>query len=325
VRVEDRNSTATPPLNQPLTTADWYPGGGSDGLVGVTAATYQGQDADDADRRTGLFTLLNTPRVSIVAIPGQTGQDVQQALMAHCENNKYRFAVLDPSEHASLDTVQSQRSLYDSKYAALYYPWIQIFDPLQNKPVFAPPSGHVCGLYALTDQEVGVHKAPANAVLRQVRDLQATITKGQQDILNPRGINAIRAFPGRGIRVWGARTTSSDALWRYVNVRRLFIFLEQSIDEGSQYAVFEPNDLPLWNRLKASLTAFLTTVWRAGALQGATEAEAFFVKVGLGETMTQDDIDNGRVIILIGVAPVKPAEFVIFRIGQKVGGSDVSE
>jgi hypothetical protein len=309
----------------PLPTRGWLLGGGGDGVSGAAPAVYVGQDSDDADRRTGLFALNNIPLVSIVAVPGQTDRVVQGALIAHCERARYRFAVLDSRKGADLEGVQEQRSLFDSKYAALYYPWIQVFDPLRNAPVFAPPSGHVAGIYARTDQEVGVHKAPANAVVRQAGDLEATVSTGMQDFLNPQGINAIRAFPGRGIRVWGARTISSDPSWRYVNVRRLFIYLEHSIDLSTQYAVFESNDRPLWNRLRASLTSFLTTVWRSGALQGATDAEAFFVRVGLGETMTQDDVDAGRVIILIGVAPVKPAEFVIFRIGQKVGGSDVAE
>jgi uncharacterized protein len=303
----------------------FFPAGGSDGLGGIGPSVFEGRDASNADQRTGLFALLNDSDVSIVTIPGEADETVQRALIAHCEQARYRFAVLDPEDKALLDDVLAQRALYDSKYAALYYPRVRIFDTLENRLVDAPPSGHIAGVYARTDSEVGVHKAPANAALRRVNDLQFTIAKGQQDVLNPRGINAIRAFPGRGIRVWGARTISSDALWRYVNVRRLFIFLERSIDEATQYAVFEPNDLPLWNRLKGSVVAFLTTVWRSGALQGATEAEAFFVKVGLGQSMIQADIDAGRVIMLIGVAPVKPAEFVIFRIGQKAGGSEVSE
>jgi phage tail sheath protein FI len=256
-----------------------------------------------------------------VAVPGITDLNVQLALIGHCERSRYRFAVLDSEEGASLDGVQKQRSRLDSKYAALYYPWLKVFDPLTALPTYAPPSGYVTGLYARTDQEVGVHKAPANAVLREVLDLQFTIGKGQQDILNPLGINAARAFPGRGIRMWGARTISSDSLWRYVNVRRLFIFLEQSIDENTQYAVFEPNDVPLWSRLKAAVTDFLTVQWRNGALQGTTAAEAFFVRCGLGESMIQADIDAGQVIMVIGVAPVKPAEFVIFRIGQKAGAA----
>lgn len=311
----------TPP---PMLAAEWRLGGGADGLP-VGDEVYIGSDAADADQRTGLFALLNQSDISLVAVPGQTSQNVQLALIAHAERDRYRFALLDAEANATLDKVQTQRSLYDSKYAALYYPWIQIFDPLEKKPVFAPPAGHLCGVYARTDSEVGVHKAPANTVVAQVRALQATVTQAQQDVLNPKGINAVRAFPGRGIRVWGARTISSDPAWRYVNVRRLFIFLEHSIDNATQYAVFEPNDLPLWERLRGSVNAFLTTQWRAGMLQGATAAEAFFVKIGLGETMTQDDIDNGRVIMLIGIAPVKPAEFVIFRVTQMPRGSQVAE
>jgi len=325
VHVEALTNNATAPLNQPLTTSEWYPGGGNDLLSGIDAGVYMGSNSDDADRRTGLFALLNRTDVSIVAVPGQTDQTVQLALINHAERARYRFAVLDSEERADLDGVQTQRNRLDSKYAALYYPWIQIFDPLEKNNVFAPPSGHVCGIYARTDTEVGVHKAPANAVVSQVLDLRFTITQGQQDILNPKGINAIRYFPGRGIRVWGARTISSDTAWRYINVRRLFIYLERSIDESTQYAVFEPNDVPLWERLRGSVTAFLTTQWRAGMFQGKTPNEAFFVKVGLGETMTQDDIDNGRVIMLIGVAPVKPAEFVIFRITQMPRGPEVAE
>jgi phage tail sheath protein FI len=328
VEVQDLRAEAdqigVPPSNRPLVTdSPWALAGGSDGLAGITAdpTVYVGEDNDDADRRTGLFALLNRTDISLVAIPGQTDATVQLAVITHAERARYRFAVLDPREGASLDQVQTQRRLFDTKYAALYYPWVKTFDPVEKKDNFVPPSGHVLGVYARTDVEVGVHKAPANAVLNQVRDLQATVTQGQHDILNPVHINAIRAFPGRGIRIWGARTLSSDPSWRYINVRRLFIFLEHSIDDATQYAVFEPNDVPLWERLRGSVTAFLTTQWRAGMLQGRSPEEAFFVKVGLGETMILDDIDNGRVIVLIGVAPVKPAEFVIFRITQSQPGA----
>jgi hypothetical protein len=327
VHVETTGNTTTPPSNQPLTTSAWYLGGGADELPSIVSdpGIYVGSDAADADRRAGLFALLNYTDISIVAVPGQTNATVQLALITHAERARYRFAVLDAEDNANLDRIQAQRSLYDSKYAALYYPWIQVFDPLEKKLVNAPPSGHTCGIYARTDTEVGVHKAPANAVVAQAQALQRTITQSQQDILNPKGINVIRAFPGRGIRIWGARTISSDPAWKYLNVRRLFIFLEQSIDNATQYAVFEPNDVPLWERLRGSVTAFLTTQWRNGMLQGRTVEQSFFVRVGLGETMTQDDIDNGRVIMLIGVAPVKPAEFVIFRITQMPRGSKVNE
>ncbi len=331
VHVEDLTDPSSPSsgeaaaVGQPLPTSEWYLGGGDDDPDSIDSQVYRGVDSNDADRRTGLFALLNRTDISIVAVPGQTDRAVLDALIGHAERARYRFAVLDSEENATLDNVQVQRSLYDSKYAALYYPWVQIYDPLEKKPVFAPPSGHMCGIYARTDNQIGVFKAPANAKVTQVTGLRWQITQSQQDVLNPRGINAIRAFPGRGIRVWGARTISSDSAWRYVNVRRIFIFLEQSIDEATQYAVFEPNDVSTWERLRGSVTAFLTTQWRAGMLQGRTSDEAFFVRIGLGETMTQDDIDNGRMIMLIGVAPVKPAEFVIFRIAQSPGGSAVLE
>jgi phage tail sheath protein FI len=242
-----------------------------------------------------------------------------------------RFAVLDSQCQADNDQIQIQRSLFDSKYAAIYYPWISIFDPLSQQQIDMPPSGHVCGIYARSDTERGVHKAPANEVVRGALDLEMSttdgqrtiITKGQQDVLNPKGINCIRAFPGRGIRVWGARTISSDPLWRYVNVRRLFLYVEKSIEEGTQWVVFEPNDEKLWARVKQTINQFLMTVWRSGALMGATQDEAFFVKCDRS-TMTQDDIDNGKLIVLIGIAPVKPAEFVIFRIAQVAKGSSIA-
>jgi phage tail sheath protein FI len=168
-----------------------------------------------------------------------------------------------------------------------------------------------------------VHKAPANEVVRGATKLEFQITKGEQDLLNPRGVNVIRTFPGRGIRVWGARTTSTDPLWKYINIRRLFLYLEESIDKGTQWVVFEPNNEQLWARVKQTIVQFLTTVWRTGALMGTTPEEAFFVKVDR-TTMTQDDIDNGRLIILIGVAPTKPAEFVIFRIAQFTAGAETA-
>jgi phage tail sheath protein FI len=187
-----------------------------------------------------------------------------------------------------------------------------------------PPGGHVAGIYARADVERGVHKAPANEVVRGATGLQFQITKGDQDLLNPRGVNCIRDFPGRGIMVWGARTVSSDPLWKYVNVRRLMIFIEESVDQGTQWVVFEPNDHLLWDRVRQSITDFLTRIWRDGALMGATPEQAFFVKCD-ASTMSDDDVLNGRLICLIGVAPVRPAEFVIFRITQSRSGSVISE
>ena len=210
---------------------------------------------------------------------------------------------------------------YDTKYGALYYPWISVANPLGNgESMDIPPSGYMAGIYARSDTERGVHKAPANEVVRGVLALEKQITKSEQDILNPIGVNCIRSFPGRGIRVWGARTLSSDASWRYINVRRLFNFVEKSIEQGTQWIVFEPNDMDLWARIRRDIRAFMTTVWRSGALFGATPAQAFYVKCD-AENNTSDLRDLGQVIIEIGMAPVKPAEFVIFRISQWAGAN----
>jgi phage tail sheath protein FI len=178
------------------------------------------------------------------------------------------------------------------------------------------PSGHIAGVYARVDVERGVHKAPANEVIRAISGIAEDVNKREHDMLNPKNINVLRFFPGRGNRVWGARCLTSDSAWKYVNVRRFFIYVEESIDEGTQWVVFEPNDEPTWARVRLSISNFLNSEWRKGALQGRTAAEAYFVKCDL-TTMTQDDIDNGRLICVVGIAPVKPAEFVIFRIQQK--------
>jgi phage tail sheath protein FI len=245
-------------------------------------------------------------------------------LIIACEKLKDRFAIIDAPKGVSNKDNLKPRDDYETLYAAFYYPWIKAYDSITKlyKPV--PPGGHVAGIYARSDIERGVHKAPANEKVRGAKELEFQITKGEQDILNPRGVNCIRFFPGRGIRVWGARTLSSNTLWKYINVRRLFIFVEESIEEGTQWVVFEPNDQKLWARVIQTITQFLTRVWRDGALMGSTPDEAFFVKCDR-TTMTQDDIDNGRLICIIGIAPVKPAEFVIFRIAQWQGGSAVTE
>ena len=245
------------------------------------------------------------------------GAPLISSIVTHCTQQGDRFAVLhsDPATD-SLATVGTLRPPQDTTFAAFYFPWIKTFDPRTNQPDFlVPPSGHVAGIYADTDVKRGVFKAPANVVVQGANGLQFQITKGEQDLLNPRGVNCLRWFPGRGFRVWGARTCSSDTLWKYVSVRRLFLFIEESIDQGTQWAVFEPNDERLWGRVRQAVTNFLTTQWREGALMGSTPEEAFFVKVDR-TTMTDDDILNGRMICLIGIAPVRPAEFVIFRISQ---------
>ena len=240
--------------------------------------------------------------------------------MTHCENNKYRFAIIDSPKSQKVIAQIDPRSTRNSKYAAFYYPWIKIVDSESGKRKLVPPGGHVAGIYARSDIERGVFKAPANETVRGAVELEFPINDDEQAILNPRGVNCIRSFPGRGNRVWGARTLAADPLWKYVNVRRLFIFLEASIFRGTQWVVFEPNNERLWNRVRQTITQFLRTQWRAGALMGLKEEEAFFVNADRS-TMTQDDIDNGRLIVVIGIAPVKPAEFVIFRIAQFTAGA----
>lgn len=291
--------------------------GGSDGSIGgVDPTIYTGED-NGPGKRTGIQSFIDNDQVSIMAIPGVTDPNVQLALVAHCENLGSRFAILDiPREKTNVQDVLSHRDIFDSSYAALYNPWLQVFDPLEKRNVFIPPSGSMAGIYARSDTTRGVEKAPANEVVRGVTGLDVQYNKGEQDILNPKGVNLIRSFSGQGIRVWGARTASSNALWKYINIRRLFIFVEESIKTGTNWVVFEPNDERLWARVHRTIDAFLTRVWRSGALQGTTPQEAFFIDISRN-TMTQDDIDNGRLICVIGIAPVKPAEFVIFRITQK--------
>ncbi len=296
--------------------------GGSDGSLGaLSAADFMGEDRGPG-KRTGIQAFIDNDEVSVMAVPGVTDPNVQLALVAHCENLTSRFAVLDiPRELKNVADVQSHRNIFDSDYAALYHPWLQVFDPLDKRNIFIPPSGSMVGIYARSDNTRGVYKAPANEVVRACVGLDCQYNKGEQDILNPKGVNLIRAFTGQGIRVWGARTCSSNTIWKYINVRRLFIFLEQSIKNGSNWVVFEPNDEKLWARVQRTIYSFLLGVWRGGALMGGTPDEAFFVRVDRS-TMTQDDIDNGRLICVIGVSPVKPAEFVIFRITQKTADSE---
>jgi uncharacterized protein len=288
---------------------------GDDKLGDLSVDDFVGVDGGSG-QRTGIQALEDITEISLVAAPGIWSQTVQSALIQHCEQLRYRFAVIDPPDGLSIQGVRDFRAPIDTKYAALYYPYIEVRDPAARRNVVVAPSLPLLGLYARVDVDRGVHKAPANEVIRGVTRIAQDVNQREQDMLNPGGINALRFFPGRGNRVWGARTLSSESAWKYVNVRRIFIFVEASIDRGTQWVVFEPNDEPLWARVRATITNFLTTVWRSGALQGTTPAEAFFVKCDR-TTMTQDDIDNGRLICAIGIAPVKPAEFVIFRIQQK--------
>ena len=291
-------------------------GGKNGGADQISAADFIGEDRG-AGMRTGIQSFLDNDTVAIIAVPGVTDPNVQLTLVAHCENLGSRFAVLDmPRDARKVQDLINHRDIFDTNYAAMYHPWLSVFDPLDKKNIAVPPSGSVMGIYARSDNTRGVHKAPANEVVRGCIGLDTQFNKGEQDILNPKGINLIRSFPGQGIRVWGARTATSNPSWKYVNVRRLFIFIEESIRANTNWAVFEPNDEVLWVRVQRTISVFLENLWRGGSLAGSAPEEAFFVNIGR-DTMSQDDIDNGRLICVIGVAPVKPAEFVIFRISQK--------
>src|SRR5689334_17015582 len=292
--------------------ADGAPPGNNLHIIGVD---------NGPGRRTGLQSLQDIDDVRIIAAPGITDPAVQAELISQAERLRYRVAVLDgeqvdPTAGVGVTTILTRRNAYDSSFAAYYTPWVQIGSG--DTRLMLPPSGFVCGICARTDNERGVWKAPANETVRGATGLQAYMTTGEQDVLNPRGVNVIRRFEGRGIRVWGARTLSSDPEYRYFNVRRFLVFLEASIDRGTQWVVFEPNAPETWSRVSDSVTAFLHTQWRDGALLGRRPEDSFFVRCD-ETTMTVDDIQNGRLICNIGVAIVRPAEFVIFRIEQIAG------
>lgn len=295
--------------------------GGADGNTKeLTADVFMGVDKGPG-KRTGLMTFLENEVVSIMAIPGITIPEVLVSLVTFCERKKSCFAVLDmPKDLTKTNELIECRNLIDSTYAAFYHPWVQIFDPQTKKPIFVPPSGSVTGVYSRTDTVRGVHKAPANETV-MCSGLSTMFNTGEQDILNPKSVNLIRAFPGQGIRIWGARTASSNANFKYVNVRRLFIFVEESIKAATNWVVFEPNDTVLWDRVRMTIEGFLQTLWRGGMLAGATPSDAYYVEIG-PNTMTRDDIENGRLICQIGIAPSKPAEFVIFRITQHTAGAE---
>ncbi len=272
----------------------------------------------------GFDALEDLDDVSIVAAPGYTDiegesdrQNVQGELIAHCEDMQYRIAVLDTPKASTVKDARDWRGQIDSKYAAMYYPWVTIFDSRTRSELNVPPSGHVAGIYARNDVENGVHKAPANEVVRTAVGFENRINKAQQDVLNPEGVNCFRFFEGRGNRLWGARMATSDPEFKYVNIRRTLAYLERSIDQGTQVFVFENNGEDLWRNVRRTISSFLMNEWRSDRLMGTTPEEAFFVRCDRS-TMTQNDIDNGRLICEIGVALFRPAEFVIFRIGQKL-------
>jgi phage tail sheath protein FI len=292
--------------------------GGADDPAVLGVDDFKGLVQGGRKVEQGLAALeLDSYRdVALVYAPAVVSPDITKAIVAHCERMRFRFAVIDSDKGQNNPGALNPRNIItDSSYAAFYYPWIVTADPRTGARKLTPPGGHVLGVYARSDTERGVFKAPANEIVRGALALEYEINDLIQDDLNPKGVNVVRSFPGRGIRVWGARTITSNALWKYVSVRRLFIFLERSIYEGTQWVVFEPNDDRLWARVIDTIRLFLRGQWRLGALFGRTEQEAFFITCDR-TTMSQDDILNGRLICEIGIAPVRPAEFVIFRIFQ---------
>ncbi len=296
----------------------------------VVVKNFEG-DEDDRTGVSGLtiaedVTMVLVPDLHTAAMAGGTFkpdlfEGVQKAVIAHCENERNRMAILDtPRGLSPSDALEWRDRLGDTKFSTLYYPWLKVDNPAAtngNKTILVPPSGHMAGIWARTDNTRGVWKAPANESVLGVLNVETQITTGEQETLNPEGVNAIRSFGSRGLKVWGARTLSStDPSWKYINVRRLFNMVESTIMEGTQWVVFEPNDQALWQRVSRTVNAFLLGLWRDGALFGATPEEAFMVKCDR-ETNTEESINEGKLIVEVGIAPVKPAEFVIFRMSQK--------
>jgi phage tail sheath protein FI len=331
--LDDGNQQTITVATALLTLTNWAPLAGATDGAGLAPTDLAGSVADPDDARiaaTGLAALAEVEDIAIVSSPDAVRFDspaerktAVDDLIAHCEAQRaYRIGIVDPPKDSSISEVRQFRSQFDSTYTALYYPWVNILDPTVKPdpgaaPVILPlpPSGYAAGIYARSDIERGVHKAPANEVVLGITGFAENVTHDRQAVLNPEGINALRFFEGRANRIWGARTMSSDPEWKYVNVRRLFNYLEHSIDRSTQWAVFEPNNERLWASIRQTIEDFLLVVWRTGALMGTKPEEAYFVRCDRS-TMTQNDLDNGRLICLIGVAPTYPAEFVIFRIGQ---------
>ncbi len=287
----------------------------------LTLGDYKGDMTGRSGALQGLRALERVDEISLLCAPNEHDvAGLSESLVTHCEHMKDRFAILSAPEKAS---PQSLRPSVTSSHAAVYWPWITIRDAKTGYKRRVPPCGHIAGVYARTDLNRGVHKAPANEVLQGALDLSVQGNSAELQRLTRLGVNALRAFPGRGIRVWGARTTSNDTEWRYVSVRRVALFVEESVAKGTQWVVFEPNNNKLWAQVRQSVRNFLTHLWRQGALQGQKPQEAFFVKCDR-TTMTQNDIDNGRLICQIGMAVMRPAEFVIVQITQKTADAQGS-
>lgn len=300
---------------------------GVDGTDGdVPGASDFAGETDEVKGSTGLAAMEDLEDISIVMSPAAaahttTHQAVVAEVQKHCNKMRYRVGIVDSQEGMALSEIRDFRSQFDDSRLALYYPWIVASDPSGNRnTITVPPSGFVAGVYANTDVTRGVHKPPANETVLGALSFAQEINRFQQELLNPNGINCLRSFPGRGHRVWGGRTLASDPEWKYINVRRYFLYLERSIDKSTQWVVFEPNGELLWENVRSSIEDFLYNEWFNGRLLGGSPKESYFVRCDRS-TMTQNDIDNGRLVCLIGVAALKPAEFVIFRIGQKTAGA----
>jgi phage tail sheath protein FI len=311
-------------------------------VIDHAVALYRGGE----QQRKGIDGLFAFDDVNLVCAPdlmkayevlGPERQDeadalvkgVQETILSFCARAHYPFAILDVPPHRDVQAIAEWRMALpggDTPHGALYYPWIKIVDPADaKKQILIPPSGHIAGVYARSDGQRGVHKAPANELVAGAVDLPLNVTKNEQELLNPIGVNCIRPFPGRGIRIWGARTLAmTDPAWRYINVRRLFSYVEASIERSTQWVVFEPNDQVLWAKVRRDVSAFLRTVWLSGALFGMTPEESFYVKCD-EETNLPELRDLGQMVCEIGLAPVKPAEFVIFRFSQWTSEANAAE
>jgi phage tail sheath protein FI len=292
---------------------------------------FTGVDSDP-NSPTGLAALDAVDDISIYCCPdenyggGTMTPDIDGAIRASCENLMDRFAIFQSAPNPGPpDQVAIPSSAISPRgYAAFYYPWVKVADPKTNILTLIPPGGHIAGIYARSDANYNVAKDPANEQISGIDSLQLLIGNSLQGQLNPIGVNCLRYFKAQGNLVYGGRTTSPDPDWVYINVRRLFIFIEKSIQQGTQWVVFQPNDQTTWARVIRSVSDFLTGLWMQNMLMGATKDQAFFVRCDM-TTMTQTDIESGRLIVVVGVAPVYPAEFVIFQIGQWSGGASVTE
>ncbi len=287
----------------------------------ITAKDFIGNitSDDSSKKKLGLNALCNIKEIKIIYIPDihvlsdKEASILTTEIVEQCEKLKYCFAIFDIRKNQQPQSLKENP--ISSKFASLYHPWLKVKNPTTNLPLLIPPGGHIAGIYARTDINHGVHKAMAGEKIIGVLEPEFNITQRENNILIPKGINVIRQFPGKGTLVWSARTCSADPIWKYINVRRLFIYLEESIEKGIQWIFFEPNNESLWNKVKQKIYNFLRAIWKKGWLHGMTPDEAFFVKCDRS-TMTQNDIDNGRLVCLIGVAPLKPSEFVIIKITQ---------